>query len=378
MTFMGPSCWATRGPGRIAPEGTEDDESGQTLSVIGVSSFSEQGGTVILNASTGLITYTPPEGFAGTDHFTYTVTDDGTPAAQAEGKFHVTVVSTTFSTSHNTPVTLGLTTSSGNDAPGGEGEEGEPPLLVADGFGTPMFGKLSLQGNYVVYTPEAGYVGEDSFTYTVTTGEPQSTFTGTIHVTMVQGEWALYHNPLNPYDVNGDGNVTPLDALVLINHINQHGSGPLLPGTRGLSYLDVLGDGNVAPQDVLLVINQLNRMAALGEPGGEGEADGPSSVVNGQWAVVSGQLSVGSGQWAVDSRPLTVSDGPLSGDRGPLDDLLEDAYRIDSGVTDDGLESLYDDVEPDLWDLEDALSDIAAELDDAAQRSAADGLFASL
>jgi hypothetical protein len=325
-----------------------------------------------------LITYTPPEGFAGTDHFTYTVTDDGTPAAQAEGKFHVTVVSTTFSTSHNTPVTLGLTTSSGNDAPGGEGEEGEPPLLVADGFGTPMFGKLSLQGNYVVYTPEAGYVGEDSFTYTVTTGEPQSTFTGTIHVTMVQGEWALYHNPLNPYDVNGDGNVTPLDALVLINHINQHGSGPLLPGTRGLSYLDVLGDGNVAPQDVLLVINQLNRMAALGEPGGEGEADGPSSVVNGQWAVVSGQLSVGSGQWAVDSRPLTVSDGPLSGDRGPLDDLLEDAYRIDSGVTDDGLESLYDDVEPDLWDLEDALSDIAAELDNAAQRSAADGLFASL
>jgi VCBS repeat-containing protein len=374
MTFMASQLLGNARPGPIAPEGTEDDESGQTLSVFGVSSFSEQGGTVIFNTSTGLITYTPPEGFAGTDHFTYMVTDDGTPAAQVEGKFHVTVVSTTFSTSHNTPVTLGLTTSSGNDAPVGEGEEGEPPLLVADGFGTPMFGKLSLQGNYVVYTPEAGYVGEDSFTYTVTTGEPQSTFTGTIHVTMVQGDWALYHNPLNPYDVNGDGNVTPLDALVLINHINQHGSGPLLPGTRGLSYLDVLGDGNAAPQDVLLVINQLNRMAALGEPGGEGEADGPSSVVNGQWAV-------GGGQWPVDSGPLTVSGGTLSGDRGQSDDLLRDAYRVgsgDSGVTDDDLESLYDDVEPDLWDLEDALSDLAAELDDAAQRSAADRLFASL
>jgi VCBS repeat-containing protein len=380
MTIMGSALLGNARPGPISPPGTVDDESGQTLSVIGVSPVSMQGGTVVFDSSTGLITYTPPQGFAGTDQFTYTVTDDGTPPAQAQGTFLVTVVSTTFATTHNTPVTLGLTTTSGNDAPGAEGEAGEIPLLVADGFGTPLYGKLSLHGNYVVYTPEAGFVGEDSFTYTVTTGNPKVTFTGTIHVTMVQGDWALYHNPLNPFDVSGDGNVTPLDVLMLINHINQHGVGTLPAGARGFAYFDVLGNGSATPQDVLLVINHLNSMAAQGGLGGEGEAEG---------TVVSGQLSVVAGQWAVDSGSLAVAGGQVSvfgdpsGSRAaqPSNDLLEDAYRIGSGVpgsSDDDLQSLYDDVDPDLWDLEDALSDIAAELDDDAQRTAADRLFAVL
>ncbi|TVS20550.1 MAG: tandem-95 repeat protein [Planctomycetaceae bacterium] len=387
LTFMGAALLGNARPGPEAPAGTVDDESDQTLSVIGVSPVSDQGGTVTFNASTGLITYTPPEGFSGEDQFTYTVTDDGIPPAQAEGTFSVTVVSTTFSTSHNLPVTVAMTPSTTNDVPEPEAGGDDSLLLVADQFGTPQFGTLSLQGNHVVYTPLSGYVGEDSFTYTIAATATSPAFTGTVHVTTVRGEWALFQNPVNPFDVNGDGHLTPLDALTLINYINQ-GNDPTIPaGTIGLPFLDVSGSGTIIPNDVLLVINELNRMAAQSSPEGEGEAE--ETVVNSQWAVGSGSLSIDSGQWSVSSAPLSVGIGPLSVGSGSLsvgsessEDLLQDAYRIgsgDPGVTDDeDRESIYDDLSSDWLDLEDTLDDIAAELDDAQQASAADRLFATM
>ena len=36
-----------------------------------------------------------------------------------------------------------------------------------------------------------------------------------------------WHNSANPLDVNGDGIVTPLDALIVINHLNAQGAGAL-------------------------------------------------------------------------------------------------------------------------------------------------------
>ncbi len=66
-------------------------ESGtQTLTVTGVSATSAQGGTVTLLS--GTVTYTPPNGFAGTDTFTYTVADNGSPVLSATGTVTVTVV----------------------------------------------------------------------------------------------------------------------------------------------------------------------------------------------------------------------------------------------------------------------------------------------
>lgn len=61
------------------------NESGQTLSITGVTANAPNGGTVTLNA--GVITYTPAPGFLGDDFFTYTLTDNGTtngsPAPQS-------------------------------------------------------------------------------------------------------------------------------------------------------------------------------------------------------------------------------------------------------------------------------------------------------
>jgi hypothetical protein len=56
-----------------------------------------------------------------------------------------------------------------------------------------------------------------------------------------------------PADVDQDGNLTPMDALLVINHLNHSGAaegeGPMV---------DCNGDGFVTPLDALEVINQLN------------------------------------------------------------------------------------------------------------------------
>ncbi len=81
-----------------------------------------------------------------------------------------------------------------------------------------------------------------------------------------------WFNPLSSFDVSGNGFVTPLDALLVINYINQRGSGnqmptfdPLQPLVHG--FYDVNGSNSIEPLDVLLVINRLNETSA-----GEGES----------------------------------------------------------------------------------------------------------
>jgi hypothetical protein len=79
-----------------------------------------------------------------------------------------------------------------------------------------------------------------------------------------------WQNPKNPHDVNGDGDMTPLDVLILVNLLNKYGSHPLQPspgsGGEGPETMpDVNGDGSLTPVDVLLIINELNDRRGEGE-----------------------------------------------------------------------------------------------------------------
>ena len=73
---------------------------------------------------------------------------------------------------------------------------------------------------------------------------------------------AFSHNAVNPYDVNGDGAVSPLDALLAINAFETGVAGPN-------TFPDVNGDSAMSPIDPLLVINELV------------EADGDATADNG-------------------------------------------------------------------------------------------------
>ena len=77
-----------------------------------------------------------------------------------------------------------------------------------------------------------------------------------------------WQNPVNPLDVNGDGVISPIDALLVINYLNSHPAETVLPPTysAGSAYLDVLGTGSVIPTDALQIINYLNLNSLSTQP----------------------------------------------------------------------------------------------------------------
>ena len=69
-----------------------------------------------------------------------------------------------------------------------------------------------------------------------------------------------WQNPEDRFDVNGDGDTTPLDALRIINSLRDFTGGVLPlsgPNTSFHDYVDVSGDGLISAVDALLVINRL-------------------------------------------------------------------------------------------------------------------------
>ncbi len=79
-----------------------------------------------------------------------------------------------------------------------------------------------------------------------------------------------YQNRSNQYDVNGDGRVSAIDVLQVINYMIVNGTGPLpFPPNATPPFVDVDGDGSVFPRDALAVINFLNQRSS---GGGEGES----------------------------------------------------------------------------------------------------------
>jgi len=82
-----------------------------------------------------------------------------------------------------------------------------------------------------------------------------------------------YHNSARPLDVNNDGHVSAIDALLVINQLNGVGRGSGEGENNFNYYPDTSGDGRVSALDALLVINYLNnRSLASGEGEGEGES----------------------------------------------------------------------------------------------------------
>lgn len=118
-------------------------------------------------------------------------------------------------------------------------------------------------------SPSAG--GEPTMTVSVIvpdTASPQNPNPMEIPVSIWTTPW---QNPVDRLDVNDDGRVYPIDALLIINQLNAGRGGPLrlVPAHAELRapYLDVNGDHQLYPIDALLVINQLNRRSGSGGAG---------------------------------------------------------------------------------------------------------------
>ena len=91
-----------------------------------------------------------------------------------------------------------------------------------------------------------------------------------------------FHNISMPLDVDNDLQVTPLDALVVINQINSvyRAEGEGL-ADKPIVFCDVDADGTVSPLDVLAVVNQLNVNFAAPIPVSEAPVEMPAPFISG-------------------------------------------------------------------------------------------------
>ncbi|KLU02021.1 Alkaline phosphatase [Rhodopirellula islandica] len=80
------------------------------------------------------------------------------------------------------------------------------------------------------------------------------------------------NNFLQPTDTNGDSQTTALDALVVVNRLNEMSDAAGEP-VSDPSWVDVNADGAVTALDALIVINQLNRSQ---DPGSDSTPAGES------------------------------------------------------------------------------------------------------
>src|SRR5207248_11766080 len=119
-----------------------------------------------------------------------------------------------------------------------------------------------------------------------------------------------------PLDVNQDGHISSIDALLIVNDLNNGGSRPLSVMSLASqnfvlpkNLLDVSLDDNVSSIDALLVINKLNSLVAsqakVGGAAGEGEGEG--SMLAGE-----GEASGDSTDVALDTLLTTATDSAAS------------------------------------------------------------------
>jgi gliding motility-associated-like protein/uncharacterized repeat protein (TIGR01451 family) len=186
-----------------------------------------ENGTVSVNAD-GTITYTPEEGFTGTDMFTYTVCEAGNPANCETATVYVTVVpegmpDVTTATDDYAVVRAnadGTASVSGNVMGNDTSTDPDAKLtasLVTDPTTLPGTLVFNADGSYT-FTPDAGFSGPLEVVYTVCdVATPASCATATLHILVEPA-------PITVPDMNVTYMEVPVSGSVATNDIVPAGT----------------------------------------------------------------------------------------------------------------------------------------------------------
>lgn len=118
--------------------------------------------------------------------------------------------------------------------------------------------------------------------------------------TLLAADFPLMQNPIEPLDVNDDGEVAANDVLMVVNRLN---AGDRAGKNRG--FLDVNGDGQLAPMDVLMLVNQMARRGA--EPrdtGGDQGQLGQTLEVDSDYSIDGSGNNAEHPEWGSAHSPL--------------------------------------------------------------------------
>lgn len=226
------------------------NEAGQVLRVTAVPATTLRGGVLAVDG--GLVRYTPPADFSGTDSFTYTLTDDGTTNGVAAPLTAVGAVSLTVRAVNDPPRLVPVTGATLEDqtlllplamsfsgTPGPPDESAQSLRVVSVVATSDAGGLVSLDGG-LRYVPPPDFSGLDRLSITVEDdGAPTASATGVIDVTVT----AVNDPPVGAEDVLTavEDQPTFLSAALLLQNDD---AGPL-ESTQGLQLLaiDSVTDG---------------------------------------------------------------------------------------------------------------------------------------
>jgi hypothetical protein len=139
--------------------------------------------------------------------------------------------------------------------------------------------------------------------------------------------FSIFQNPTQPLDVNADGNISPADALAVINELNIDGAKSVLVLdansqsliVNGQFLTDTNGDFAITSLDALHIINHLN-VGDAGGPEAEGEGEGEAMASLGSWKMdVSRRTSL--------ARADLAETGSVAATDLAMSELTGDEYR---------------------------------------------------
>ena len=182
-------------------------------SSVSISSFG-QGSNGSVTKENGQLVYTPASGYVGNDSFTYTIVDAG--GLTSEATVYITVTSSGSSTTTNTAP---VATNDSASTTAGQGvlvnvlsnDSDSEGSISLSSVGQASSGTVTIEGSQVRYTPNTGFTGTDSFTYTIV-DEGGLTSQATVTVTVGGGTSA---NTAPKAD--DDNATTTVNNSVLIN-----------------------------------------------------------------------------------------------------------------------------------------------------------------
>jgi hypothetical protein len=253
-------------------------------------------------------------------------------------------------------------------------DDGTPYFEIDAGDGVLEPGETSVTRTFAVKTPTAT---QYSFTTIVTAvlppgADPLENMSSQDATSTAAPTVYPYHNYDDPYDVNGNGILEPLDVLIVVNHLNIHGPGPLPePVESPQVFPDVNADGAVTALDALILVNTLNTALLSGA---EGEAASPHVAADLRDADLHIPATLSAPVPEPAALPLRPQDArDTAADRllwtAPADDstLLDDLLRRPVSNPSLSADRYFEDLDAALGlDTDDLLDDLAEDLARAA------------
>lgn len=251
-------------------QGSDSDGDALTFSA---GSTAPAHGTVQI-APNGAFTYTPNNGFVGTDSFSFKVNDGTVNSADALVTLHISGTQNTAPVATAVSINVGLNTTftgglSGTDADG-------DPLAFSAGSTAPAHGTLNINvdGSFS-YTPNTNYSGSDAFSFKVNDGTVNSadalvsiqvgTASNTPPVANPVSITVAMNTPfaggLSGSDADGDP-LTFLDGAIAASHgtvhINTNGSFTYTPNTGYVgndTFSFKVNDGTASSSDAIVTVH---------------------------------------------------------------------------------------------------------------------------